>query len=116
MKKQCILCRVPNCHLAKEQAIVDCPINKFLKVLGGKRGMIVLLVLETPHRFGELKKNIPDITEKMLISTLKDLVRVWYVNKEKIIGKQLQSTYTISPLWKKALLIADSMADMGKLI
>ena len=76
MKKQCILCHMPNCQLTEQQAVSDCPINKFLKVMGGKRGMIMLLVLETPHRFGELKRTIPDITEKMLITTLQSLEAV----------------------------------------
>lgn len=85
MKKQCILCPIENCSLTETQSVNHCPINKFLKVLGGKRGMIVLLVLATPKRFGTLKKAITDISEKMLITTLQDLESAGYITKEKIV-------------------------------
>jgi len=114
MKKQCILCPINDCSLADEQSVNNCPINKFLKVLWGKWGMIVLLMLETPQRFWMLKKTMTDISEKMLITTLHELENAWYITKEKITGKRLQSTYTITPSWQKALRIAHAMADMGK--
>ena len=116
MKKHCLLCRVPDCQLELEQDIRACPLNKFLAVLGGKRGMIVLLLLETPKRFGELKKLLPDISEKMLISTLQSLEKAQYITKEKILGKQIQSTYTITQQGNKALRRAESMAEMGKML
>lgn len=78
--------------------------------------MIVLLVLEQPKRFGELKKAIPDITEKMLIGTLHQLEQATYISNQKTVWKQIQSTYLITELWKKALNIAESMAEMGKLL
>ena len=85
MKKQCILCPIDNCSLTEAESVNHCPINKFLKVLGGKRGMIVLLMLDVPKRFGVLKKTITDISEKMLITTLQDLECAEYITKEKII-------------------------------
>jgi len=78
--------------------------------------MIVLLVLEQPRRFWELKKIIPDITEKMLISTLHDLEHATFIANEKIYGKQIQSIYTITDGGKKALAIVQSMAEIGKLL
>ncbi len=47
--------------------------------------MIVLLVLEKPHRFGALKRTIPDITEKMLLATLHDLHKAELIVHEKIL-------------------------------
>lgn len=78
--------------------------------------MIVLLVLEQPRRFGELKRIIPDMSEKMLITTLHDLERAGYICNEKIYSKQITSTYMITHLGEKALKIAESMAEMGKLL
>ena len=76
--------------------------------------MIVLLVLEHPHRFGQLKKSIPDITEKMLIQTLHKLEDQWYVAKQKTTGKILQSLYYLTPLGEKILTLWEQMADIGK--
>lgn len=76
--------------------------------------MIVLLVLETPHRFWALKRAIPEITEKMLLATLHDLQQAALINHEKIAWKVPVSTYSISVRGKKALEIAVQMAEIGK--
>jgi DNA-binding HxlR family transcriptional regulator len=73
MKKQCTICRINNCYLEEGEDVSQCPINKFLALFGGKRDLIVLLSLEQPQRFGQLKKIIVDISEKMLIQTLHKL-------------------------------------------
>lgn len=78
--------------------------------------MIILLVLEKPHRFGELKRTIPDITEKMLITTLRVLEEHNLITKEITNGKQLSTTYAISEKWTHALTIAESMAAFGKTV
>ncbi len=83
-------------------------------MLWGKRWMIVLLVLEKPHRFGALKRTIPDITEKMLLATLHDLHKAELIVHEKISWKVPVSTYSISVRGKKALEIAVQMAEIGK--
>lgn len=76
--------------------------------------MIVLLVLEKPHRFWVLKRTIPDISEKMLLTTLHDLHKAELIVHEKILWKVPKSTYSITDRWKKALKIAVQMAEMWK--
>lgn len=79
--------------MEEDDAVINCPINKFLRVAGGKRSMIILLVLTKPHRFGELKRTIPDITEKVLISTLRDLEKAGMISREATLGKHLKTVY-----------------------
>lgn len=76
--------------------------------------MIVLLVLEKPMRYWELKKTIPDITEKVLITTLHRLEKVWYISKEKTEWKHLKSLYSITDSWRIVILLAKDMAEIGK--
>lgn len=76
--------------------------------------MIVLLVLETPHRFWALKRSIPDITEKMLLATLHDLHQAALIVHEKIPWKIPISTYSITERGKRALIVAESMAELWK--
>lgn len=77
--------------------------------------MIVLLVLESPHRFGQLKQSIPDITEKMLIQTLQKLENGWYVLKQQTKQwKIIQSLYSLTIQWKFILGIGEQMAEIGK--
>jgi DNA-binding HxlR family transcriptional regulator len=77
--------------------------------------MIVLLVLSKPHRFGELKRNIPDITEKVLITTLRDLEKAGMIHRQATLGKHLQTIYSLSSARsEKVQKISHSMADVGK--
>ena len=52
-----------------------CPVRNVLNRVGDKCSMLVLFTLEsTPTiRFKELQRNIPDISQKMLTTTLKTL-------------------------------------------
>ena len=51
----------------------NCPIRNVLSRVGDKWSMLVLFTLESNNnqRFKELQRNIPDISQKMLTTTLK---------------------------------------------
>lgn len=53
----------------------NCPIRNVLSRVGDKWSMLVLFPLESNNnqRFKELQRNIPDISQKMLTTTLKML-------------------------------------------
>ncbi|EHG17434.1 winged helix-turn-helix transcriptional regulator [Prevotella histicola] len=53
----------------------NCPIRNVLSRVGDKWSMLVLFTLESNNnqRFKELQRNIPDISQKMLATTLKML-------------------------------------------
>ena len=53
---------------------VACPVRTGLNVLGGKWKLLILsYLLDQPRRYGELRRLMPEITEKMLIQELRDL-------------------------------------------
>ncbi len=53
---------------------VVCPVRTTLNVLGGKWKLLILsYLLDEPRRYGELRRLVPEITEKMLIQELRDL-------------------------------------------
>jgi DNA-binding HxlR family transcriptional regulator len=53
----------------------DCPIRNVLSRIGDKWSMLVMFTLDAHGvlRFKELQRNIPDISQKMLTTTLKTL-------------------------------------------
>lgn len=54
----------------------DCPIRNILVRVAGKWPILVLLVIgsaEKGLRFGDIRKAIPDISQRMLTTTLRDL-------------------------------------------
>jgi len=51
----------------------NCPMRQALDILGPKWSLLIVIYLKEPRRFGELKRLIPEISEKMLIQRLKSL-------------------------------------------
>ena len=60
---------------SRDSLYPKCPVRNVLNRVGDKWSMLVLFTLEsTPTiRFKELQRNIPDISQKMLTTTLKTL-------------------------------------------
>ncbi|PSK97235.1 HxlR family transcriptional regulator [Haloactinopolyspora alba] len=60
-----------------------CGIDAAIDVIGGKWKVLILWALHTgPQRFGELKRLVPGITEKMLIQQLRELESDDIVHRE----------------------------------
>ena len=64
-------------HIAsKPRPKPDCPIRGVLDRIGDKWSFLLILKLaERPHRFGELRRAIDDISQRMLTETLRSLQR-----------------------------------------
>ena len=71
-------------RMIKEMVFQDCPIRNVLARISDKWSLLVIYTLnvhkEEPLRFNVLRKLIPDISQKMLTSTLKALETDGYVN------------------------------------
>lgn len=64
-------------------AIDQCPVRDVLAQIGDKWStLFVMLLAERPHRFGELRRAVPDISQRMLTQTLRDLQREGLVARE----------------------------------
>lgn len=60
----------------------DCPVRDVLGHIGDKWSTLIVVTLaERPHRFGELRRTIPDISQRMLAQTLRDLQRDGLVSR-----------------------------------
>ena len=70
----------------KEKKIIppmDCPIAEALTIIGGKWSLLIIFqVGDKKRRFGELKRLIPSISEKMLIQELKKLTRLGMLKRK----------------------------------
>jgi DNA-binding HxlR family transcriptional regulator len=56
--------------------LADCPVRNVLDQIGGKwRTLLIVALTDGPHRFGALKRGLPDISQRMLTQSLRDLQR-----------------------------------------
>ena len=60
----------------------QCPVRGVLDRIGDKWSTLIIITLaEQPLRFGQLRRTIPDISQRMLTQTLRDLQRDGLVSR-----------------------------------
>lgn len=78
----------------------ECPVRNVLAVVGNKWTLLVLLALDEargPLRNKELRKNIPDISQKMLGSTLRALEIDGFVVRKAYAEVPPRVEYSLTP-------------------
>lgn len=77
----------------------NCPVRDMMQQIGGKWSTLMLEALAArPYRFGELRRKIPDISQRMLTQTLRDLQREGYIEREVFPTKPPSVEYRITEL------------------
>ena len=82
----------------------DCEGLELFRILTGRWGMLVLLVLgEGPARYFELRNRIDGISEKMLAQTLRALQRNGLLSRSETRSVPPQVTYELTTLGRRFL-------------
>lgn|SRR5574344_96266 len=76
----------------------DCPIRNILSRIGDKWSVLIMFSLHNrdTQRFNELKKSIPDISQKMLTETLKKLEEDGFVKRTVFAEVPPRVEYTLT--------------------
>ncbi|MCJ8211933.1 helix-turn-helix transcriptional regulator [Mucilaginibacter sp. RS28] len=92
----------------------QCPVSFTLEKIGGRWKPLILFNLQKgPLRYGELKRCIPPITEKMLIQHLKELEADGLVERKSLPVVPPHVTYSLTTAGKSLNTILDGMAEWG---
>lgn len=76
-----------------------CPVRDVLDKIGDKWSMLLVMTLATgPRRFNQLHREVPDISQKMLTQTLRDLQRDGLVGRQVFDTKPPSVEYRLTPL------------------
>lgn len=97
--------------------LADCPMRKTLTVLSGKWKLLLVDTFreQRTRRFGELKRVVPDISEKMLIGELKALVDAGLLVKKSYPQVPPKVEYTLTERGEKVLPIIDAYLQFSAL-
>ncbi|MEM8954845.1 MAG: helix-turn-helix domain-containing protein [Verrucomicrobiota bacterium] len=77
-----------------------CPVERVLGVFSGKWKPSIIYYLENkgPLRFGELRKHIPEVTQRMLTQQLRELERDGLILRTDYREKPLRVDYRLTEL------------------
>jgi DNA-binding HxlR family transcriptional regulator len=90
------------------------PVDYVFKKIGSTWKIPVLWRLKKqPRRYGELQKDIPHISQKMLTQTLKELEQDGFVIKETFAEVPPRTEYQLSERGKKAMEIITVIRQYG---
>ena len=96
---------------------VECrsPVESALHAIGGKwKPLILWHLLEETRRFGELRRQIPDITQKMLTQQLRELEGDQLVHREVYAEVPPRVEYSLTDLGRTLESVLNVLCDWGK--
>lgn len=92
-----------------------CALDVTMDYIGGKWKTVVLWYLRNKTmRFGELRRQIPDLTEKMLSIQLKKLEEDGLVKREVFAEVPLRVEYSLTEFGKTLVPVLEAIAKWGR--
>jgi len=90
---------------AVAQPAADCPVRGVLDKISDKWSMLLVMTLaDSPKRFNQLRREIPDISQKMLTQTLRLLQRDGMVARQVFDTKPPSVEYSLTPMGKSIIV------------
>lgn len=95
----------------QETVFADCPIRNVLSRIADKWSLLVIYTLNqnATTRFSTLRRSIPDISQKMLTSTLRTLETDGYVSRAVFAEVPPRVEYALTPRAQSLIPIVDSL-------
>jgi DNA-binding HxlR family transcriptional regulator len=91
-----------------------CPVEVALDVVGGKWRAVVLAHLkEGVHRYGELRRLMPDVSEKMLVQRLRELQADGLVSRQEFDTVPPQVEYRLTEEGKSLAPVLQALYNWG---
>lgn len=100
----------------KIKALPACPVETTLTIIGNKWKVIILrdLILNDVMRFGELKKSVGDISQKVLTANLREMEEDNLLTRTVYPEVPPRVEYKLTPLGYSLKPVLDSMWNWGE--
>ncbi len=101
-------------HINEKAITNGCPITSTVLAIGGRWKLIILWQLKDGSlRYNEIRKAIPNISEKMLIQQLKELMQSGWVDKKDYNEIPPRTEYSLTSLGQSFMPILESIGEWG---
>ncbi len=93
----------------------DCPVRPALNVIGGKwKPVVIHSLIDGKKRFGELRRLLPDATQKMLTQQLRELERDGIVARKVYHQVPPKVEYSLSAYGKTLRPVMRELCNWGR--
>jgi DNA-binding HxlR family transcriptional regulator len=97
---------------ARYEAVEDCPVREVLDRVGDKWSVMVIVLLgQRTHRFGELHRAIEGISQRMLTLTVRALERDGMISRTVHASVPPRVDYELTELGQTLLIPLGALAD-----
>jgi DNA-binding HxlR family transcriptional regulator len=92
-----------------------CPVELSLEFVGGKWTTVILAWLkEAPHRYGELRRRIPTVADKVLSEKLQTLERLGLISKKPVENSMAGYVYRLTPRGDSLRPVLNALHSWGE--
>ena len=101
--------------MPNEKNLPACPVETTLMLIGDKWKVLILRdLMPGTKRFGELKKSIGNVSQKVLTAQLRDMEEKGLVNRKVYAEVPPRVEYSLTELGKSLKPILDAMWNWGE--
>lgn len=98
-----------------KSTVYHCPVEVTMEILGGRWTAVILAHLkEAPRRFSELRRLIPDISEKMLTQRLRAMEAEGIVSRTVLADTPPHVEYDLTPAGRSLAPALQSLYEWGE--
>ena len=99
----------------RAKALPACPVETTLMLIGNKWRVLILRdLLPGTKRFGELKKSIGSVSQKVLTSQLREMEASGLVSRRVYAEVPPRVDYTLTKLGRSLAPVLDAMSQWGE--
>ncbi|MBS4048863.1 MAG: helix-turn-helix transcriptional regulator [Alphaproteobacteria bacterium] len=98
-----------------KESISGCPLEEAMRVLGGRwRIVLVYYLLDGPMRFSDLRRAMPNISQRMLTLDLRALEEVGLVQRRLLPGIPPGMEYSLTGEGQRLRSLVDLLGEVGE--
>jgi len=98
-----------------KESVSGCPLEEAMRVLGGRwRIVLVYYLLDGPMRFSDLRRAMPNISQRMLTLDLRALEDVGLVQRRLLPGIPPGTEYSLTGEGQRLRSLVDLLGEVGE--
>ncbi|SDR56950.1 transcriptional regulator, HxlR family [Rhizobiales bacterium GAS113] len=98
-----------------KESVSGCPVEEAMRLLGGRwRIVLIYYLLEGPKRFSDLRRSMPNISQRMLTLDLRALEELGIVSRTAYPEVPVRGEYKLTTEGRRLRKLVDVLGELGE--